>query len=322
MSNTAQFIYSAALTDFAVRAGVGSFEASKSIAPLRKVPTIKGLYPKRDRADSSNVDTSRAAGEEYKSKKPSKNAMVSFMCKDNGIKIPVPYEEVFGYGEMDLFSEKGNAGYEALAAVEMSHAKAVKSVVWAADQSGFNAIYGAANVNIPSVKWDVSGNNIEKDIINAKDRVYNNCGYKANCVAMTSAVYNAITQDPDSSIYSKLKFTSGASIKKEALAAVLEVDEVIVFDELANSANAGQTQSWDKLYTGNHVLVFRKDDGLGRSVMSLTSTFFFELPAEPFMGVMERNNPNTKSFEFVGNGYFDVQLVAAEAGNVLFNVLT
>src|SRR5690606_35550469 len=111
------------------------FAASKSLAPLKKVTAIKGLYPKRDRMDTQNKDLSRAPGESYKVANPAKNSMVPYMTTDKGLIVPVPFEEVHGYGPTDLFNEKANAAYEAMNNIEAAHAIAVKIKIWAANEA-------------------------------------------------------------------------------------------------------------------------------------------------------------------------------------------
>jgi len=322
MANSAQFIYSPALTNYGIKAGVGTFGGAVGVAPVLRQPNYKGVYFERDRQKLGAADTKRAPGETYKQMEPAKGEMKPYVMSDYGIIKPVPEEFVYGYGANDLFGEKANAGLESLIEVRNAHAKAVRDATWAATESGFNAIYGAANVNVPATKWNAADNTIEANIAAAKERVRINCGYAANVIAMPQIVFDAITTNALSSVYDRIKYTSSQSLTKTTLAALLGVEEIIVFGELANSANAGVADVWGDLFTGDNVLVFYRNGLQVRDKMNLAQTFYFETPNSPFMSVEERFNTENKSYEMRASAYFEVKLTAASAGQVLFDVLT
>lgn len=322
MANSSQFIYSPLLTNFGTKLGVGEFGASQGIAPLFKTNSIKGVYEKRERQRMGKVDTKRGLGETYKRKEPSKAELIPYMNEDNGLIVPVPMEIVDGYNATDLFGEKANASAEAQIEILKAHADATRSTVWADSQTGFNNIYGSANVNVPSTKWDASGSTIEDDIKKAKNRVRLNSGVQPNVIAMNQEVFDAITSNANSSIYDKLKYTSGQSITRQMLAGLFGVDEIIVFGELNDTANAGQTVAYADLFSEDAVLIFHRNNLPIRNKVNLATTFYWESARAPFMGVMERFNEENLSYEFKANAYFDVKLTQAEAGNVLWDVLT
>lgn len=323
MANNSQFIYSPLLTDFGIKAGVGEFGGAVALAPLHRSPSIIGSYEKRARQKVGATDIRRAPGEEYKMKEASKAELVSFKMNDHGIVIPVPMELVDGYSQADLFQEKANAGAESLIEVRYSHADAARDAMWGAGtQAAFNAIYGSANVTTPSTKWDAAGSTIEADIAKAKDRVRKNCGFPANTVAMPQAVFDAITTNPNSSVYERTQYTNGGITAKQMLASMFGVEEIIVFGELTNTANPGQSDSFGDLFTGNGVLVFHRNTSPVKNKMTLAQTFYWENARAPFLGVMERFNNDTNSYELKASAYFEVKVTAPEAGQALYSVLS
>lgn len=322
MANSAQFIFSQLLTDFGSQLGVGEFGASQRVAPLFRTPQIKGVHEKRDRAKIGAVDMKRGLGEEYKRKQSAKGEMVPFFNEDHGIIMPVPMEIVDGYSPADLFSEKANASAEALIEVNKAHADAVRATTWSDSQAGFETLYGASNVVVPSTKWDASGSTIEDDIKKAKNRVRLNSGVAPNVIAFNQEVFDAITSNANSSIYDKLKYTSGQSITREQLAGLFGVEEIIVFGELNNTANAGQAVNYTDLYPEDAVLIFHRNNLPIKRKVTLATTFYWDNARAPFMGVQERFNEDTLSYEFKAGAYFDVKMINAEAGNVLWDVLT
>lgn len=322
MANTAQFIYDPLLTNYGIKAGVGTFNSGTALAPLTRSTSINGSYLERSRQLIGDIDLTRAPGEDYKKKQPAKGERKALNIKDHGLIVPVPLELVEGYSDSDLFAELQNATIEAGNEVQFSHATAVKNAIWASSEVGFDALYGATNVNTPGTKWDATGSTIEKDIANAIERVRVNSGYRANVVAMPQAVFNAIVDDPNSSVYDRLKFTTNTATTQEKLASLFRVQEVIVFGELANSANPGQTAAYGDLFTGDNVLIFYRDSNPVRDKMNLATTFFFETARTPFLGVTRRFNEMNNSHEIKSSAYFDVKLTAPAAGNVLWDVLT
>jgi hypothetical protein len=322
MANTQQFIYDALLTNYGIKAGVGTFDSGVKIAPLSRANSINGSYLERSRQLIGEADLTRAPGEDYKFKQAAKGELKALNIKDHGIIVPVPLELVEGYEDADLFAELQNATIEAGTEVQYSHAVAVKNAVWADSQAGFNAKYGASNVVVPSTKWNANGSTIEQDIAAAIERVRINSGYRANVVAMPQTVFNAIADNANSSVYERLKFTSSNVTTQQKLAELFRVQEVIVFGELTNTANPGQAAAYGDLFTGDNVLVFYRDDRPIRDKMNLASTFFFESARVPFLGVTRGFNTRNNSHEVKSSAYFDVKLTAPSAGNVLWDVLS
>lgn len=321
MANAAQFIYDQLLTNYGIKAGVGTFNTGLGIAPLSKAKTLNGTYLERERQRMGNVDLKRAPGDKYKYKQPTRGELKPIQIFDRGLISPVPMEVVDGYSESDLFGELQNATLETGIELQHSHAVAVKDAVWSASQSGFQALYGNANVNTPSTKWGASGNNVAKDIADAINRVRINSGYKANVIVMPQEVFNAVVEGAESSIRERLNYTDPLATTQEQLARLLRVEEVIVPGELNDSANPGQDAAYGELFTGDNVLIFHRNSTPVQDKINLASTFYWENSRSPFMGVMRRFNDNTNSYEVKMNGYFEVKLTAASAGNVLWDVL-
>lgn len=315
------FIYRPLLTQMSIRKGIGEMGVGTQLAPLVQHDSINGTYFVRDRQRIGKVDPKRGPGEFVKRMEAEHGELQSFMMKDRSIIKTVPEELVDGLAEGQLFDELQNASTEALNEIQYAHEKDVNDALWADDEAGFNSIYGASFVVTPSTKWDASGATIREDVLAGIDSNYKRTGFRPNTIVMPKVVINAIASDSSNEIAERLKYTSGRIPTAQLLAQYFDVQQVIIPQNLEDTTNAGQAASFDFMWDGDNVGIFYIDPSNTRNKMTLATTFYRDTQRKPFLGVFTRYNEDNESYEAKVHASYDVKLIEASAGYILFDVL-
>ena len=95
----------------------------------------------------------------------------------------------------------------------------------------------------------------------AKDTIRKATGAKVNTLFIGDAAWNKLKEHPD--IVDKYKHTQVGIITPELVAAVLDIDEVIVGDSVENTAAEGQTFAGADIWTDNALFLVRNQPALG-----------------------------------------------------------
>lgn len=128
------------------------------------------------------------------------------------------------------------------------------SGLWTGDQTGVDSASPGAN---QFGRWDRADSNPIKDIRDGKRRVQARTGFRPNKLVLGREVYDALLDHPD--IVGRLdrgQTTGPAIAKRESLAALFEVDEVLVMDAVFNSAAEGAADSIDFIGGKSALLVY------------------------------------------------------------------
>lgn len=115
-------------------------------------------------------------------------------------------------------------------------AKYLTTGVWASDKTGVAAAPGANQF----LQWNDASSNPIEDIRGFKRGVLQSTGFMPNKLTLGRAVYDVLVDHPD--IVGRLdrgQTTGAAKANKDSLAALFEVDEIIVMDAIENTAKEG-----------------------------------------------------------------------------------
>lgn len=124
---------------------------------------------------------------------------------------------------------------------------------WTSDLTGVSGAPGANQFQ----RWDEAASTPIEDIRLGKRTVQIRTGFRPNKLVMNRQVYDALLDHPD--IVGRLDRgqTSGpAIVMRQALAALFEVDEVLVMDAILNSAIEGATNVHALIGGKNALLVY------------------------------------------------------------------
>lgn len=130
-----------------------------------------------------------------------------------------------------------------------------------------------SSVNNKKLFWSDASSTPIEDVRQGKRFVGESTGYRPNTLTMGRAVYDALLDHPD--IVGRLdrgQTTGPAMANRDALAALFEVNEVLVMDAIQNTAAQGQTNS-SSYIGGKHALLSYKPANPGLLTASAGYTF-------------------------------------------------
>lgn len=113
--------------------------------------------------------------------------------------------------------------------------------IWTSDYDGVSASPGAGQV----LQWNDAASTPVQDVKNAADAIQLLTGFRPNKLVLGRPVMTALGEHPD--IIDRIKYTSGndrpAIVTASALAALFEVEEVLVTSAIENTAAEGLTNT-------------------------------------------------------------------------------
>ena len=125
--------------------------------------------------------------------------------------------------------------------------------VWTVDQTGVAAAPGANQF----LQWNDAASNPVEDIRAGKRRVHARTGYRPNKLVLGRQVYDTLLDHPD--IVGRLdrgQTTGPAMAKLDSLAALFELEEILVMDAVMNTAAEGAADSIDFVGGKSALLVY------------------------------------------------------------------
>lgn len=157
-----------------------------------------------------------------------------------------------------------------------------------ADLATTAASYGASNkVTLAGVnQWsDYTGTSSpSKDIETAREAIRAQIGKRGNTVVMGAAVWAKVKQHP--AIIDRIKYTGRDSVTTEMLAALWDVDRVLVGDAVYTDAAGTMTDVW-----GKFVVVAYTDTGTVADMGEPSYGYTYRLDGAPYVeqGYADRN---------------------------------
>jgi hypothetical protein len=204
-------------------------------------------------------------------------------------------------------------------------AKYFTSGVWAFDWTGVAASPTGNQV----IDWsDYSGSDPIKNVRDAKTRVLERTGYEPNKLTIGQKVYDALVEHPD--LIDRVKYSGGvgngtpAKITRQALAALFEVDEVLVAKAIQNTGAEGAAEA-SSFIGGNHALLTYSPPAPGLMTPSAGYTFSWTgyMGQGNEFGVATKRIPmaHLESDRVEAGMAFDHKLVAADLGHIFRDII-
>lgn len=124
---------------------------------------------------------------------------------------------------------------------------------WTTEETGVSGAPGASQFQ----QWNEAASTPIEDIRTGKRTIQALTGFKPNKLVVNKDVYDALLDHPDIVARLDRGQTKGpAMVMRENLAALFEVDEVLVMESILNTANEGATNAHSFIGAKNALLVY------------------------------------------------------------------
>lgn len=153
----------------------------------------------------------------------------------------------------------------------------------------YDAVLSATNVpNVVEVEnpWmtdnaPVDAATIEPDLFAAHDKIEADCGESGNLLVLSKAAFRAMQIDPDiremAGVKNNFNNSSAATVRLEHIAAIAEVDRVLVARAIMDTATDGGTPVIQRVWPDDEALLVYQDPSFGSSpgidIEDLTPSF-------------------------------------------------
>lgn len=138
--------------------------------------------------------------------------------------------------------------------------------VWTGDQTGV----GSAPSTNQFLQWDVSGSDPISDITNGVITIQERTGFKPNTLVVSPHVLHTLSNH--TLILDRIKYTERGIVTTDLLAALFNVDRVVVANAINNTAEEGATAAMSFIF-GKHAALYYANPNPGILVPSAGYTF-------------------------------------------------
>jgi hypothetical protein len=182
--------------------------------------------------------------------------------------------------------------------------------VWGTDREGV----AAAPAGTQFLQWNDATSTPIEDVSADLDRIEERTGFRPNVFCCGARVWTALKNHPD--IIDRIKYTQKGIVTKELVAALFEVDKLVVMSTIENTANKGATASYSYMVGKVALLVYAAPNP---SLMQPTGGYIFAwtglLGSGAFgMRIKKMPVPLKDSDRVEGDLCFDMKLVSAPVG--------
>lgn len=283
---------------------------AKQIGQFGKIPLEQLL---------SNRETRRAPGAGY-SRKNWKFSVAQYATEEHGAEEPVDAREAEMYS--DYFDAEMMAVQRARHDVLINAEKRLASML-------FNATTwnGAALTTAITNEWDDAVNAVPlTDVEAAVRKVWLGSGLWPNALVINRAVFRNLRNC--ASIIDRIKYQGfqdvrASSITPQALAALFDLDYVIVAGGLKNTANDGQNASIAQVWSDEYAMVCRVATTNDPREPCVGRVFHWAADGSELNGTVEQyEEPQSRSDIYRVRHDVDEMVMYTEAGHLLSNVTT
>ena len=262
--------------------------------------------------------TKRAPGGGY-SRGNWKFEPATYACEEHGAEEPIDDRESAMYA--DYFDAEQIATLRAYSAVLRNAEKRVADAV-------FNATTFSARKTAVTNEWDDATNATPiTDVEAAVQNVYDASGLWANALVINKKVFRnlrLVSQIKDAIAASGAGYpTRAQDITKAMLAAVFDLDHIIVAGSSRNSANEGQSASVEQIWSNEYAMVCRVAETEDFREPCIGRTFHWDEDGSEIGGHVETYRDETVRSD-ISRVRHDVDevMLYTEAGHLLQNITT
>lgn len=229
----------------------------------------------------------------------------TYYCEGHALKDYVPREDVANADpQLDLLTDTTEELKEQI--LLNQEVNLVASLV--------AALTGTSLASQAATHWDDDLNDPVSIIMAQKLVIGKRCGRRPNVLALSEPVMSAIARNNNVKTLINAQNLDAARVTPQGLAALLELDEVIVCSAVKDKANEGQTADLDWIW-GEDAYLFVRPASPGRKTLSMAYTFVWSPFGSGLTEYVDRYwwQPNKADVVEV-HKYYDQKIVAVDAG--------
>ena len=232
---------------------------AQTLFPLFMTAEQSAQYYKFDTENIISIpkDLRRAPGGDYK-RWTMKISDDTYACKEFGLEQAVDDRERKKY--TNAFNADTSAVRRTINGMLMAREHRVKAL----------AISASVPSSSPTKKWNEADADIFGDIDTVKEVIEKGCGMMPNVIVVSRIVFNVLKDHP--SIIDRIKYTSNKSVTPEVLAALFDIDRMIIAGTIHNSAVEGQALNPAYLW-GDSVILAHTETAQDLQAPSFGRTF-------------------------------------------------
>lgn len=187
-------------------------------------------------------------------------------------------------------------------------------------------VFNTANLGngAVSTEWSTAASATPyADIMDAKVTAYGTYGIMPNKIAMSWKVFMNLIQTAD--FRDTFQYTApseklGMAAMKMLVAQYFDVEELLVGNELKDTAKKGQTKSLDYIWDDEYVLLFRGSNSPDLREPQLGKTFLYSADSPDIVTTEQYREEQTRSDVFRVRHYTDEAFIFTGAGYLLANI--
>ena len=186
-------------------------------------------------------------------------------------------------------------------------AAAFTTGVWTGSTTGTDIGVGSGI----TTAWSASGGTPIKDIQTQQDAVHAKTGRKPNVLLLGKDVYTALRDSDD--VLDRVKYSERGIVTTDLLAALFDVDEVLIAGSIVNSAQEGATASYAPVFDADDAMLIYRPPHPGLMPPAAGYMFQFEDMKTLRYRIDERHSERIETL-----ASFDFKVTGADLG-VFFN---
>lgn len=175
------------------------------------------------------------------------------------------------------------------------------------------------DASAPSPRWDAADSTPLEDIDGYKRTMESGTSFEMNKMVISKDVFDILKRHPQ--VKEQIKYTSASNVTAAMLAAILEVDEIVVLTAVYDTAAYGATASMQYV-ASNKCLFLHVTDNPSLESPSAGYNFGWSAYGKNGYKVKTIDQPNAGATRVEVHNYHDMKKVAADLGMFVTTPLT
>lgn len=193
-----------------------------------------------------------------------------------------------------------------------------KTGVWDTERAGV----ASGPTGTQFLRWDVAGSTPIEDVTSAVVSQVQNTGFKPNVLVLSPFVFNALKNHAE--VLDRIKYTQRGIVTTDLLAALFDVDKVVIAYAVQNTAAEGATASMSFVF-GKHALLLYANPT--PSIMTPSAGYTFSWTGwfgATGLGlrIKQFRKEDIESDRIEAQMAFDMKVVATDCGYMFLNAVS